>query len=85
MKQGGQQQSPVDDGAVISAGDAMPEDDPNGNVNPEGVFKPRWGPNHIGAKKLATLYSRGEHSFLITLKQKMEKFNEFSLLFAGLH
>ncbi|VDO17971.1 unnamed protein product, partial [Brugia timori] len=43
---------------MISARDAMPEDDPNGNVNPEGVFKPRWGPNHTGAKKLAALYSR---------------------------
>ncbi|VDK75982.1 unnamed protein product [Litomosoides sigmodontis] len=43
---------------MISARDAMPEDDPNGNVNPEGVFKPLWGPHHSGAKKLAALYSR---------------------------
>lgn len=55
------QQSSLPEGEVpISAKDAMPEDDPNGNVNPEGVFKPRWGPHHSGAKKLSALYSRGE-------------------------
>ncbi|VBB32221.1 unnamed protein product [Acanthocheilonema viteae] len=43
---------------VISTRDAIPKDDPNENVNPEGVFKPRWGPHHSGAKKLAALYSR---------------------------
>lgn len=47
-------------GPITSARDAMPEDDPNGNVNPEGVFKPRWGPHHAGAQKLAALYSRGK-------------------------
>lgn len=59
-----QQQSSMRDEAegevMISARDAMPEDDPNGNVNPEGVFKPLWGPHHSGAKKLAALYSRGK-------------------------
>ncbi len=41
-------------------GDAMPEDDPNGNVNNEmGQRLPRWGPQHAGAKELAGMYSRG--------------------------
>jgi len=39
----------------------MPEDDPNGNTSNASTnhthFKPRWGPHHTGAKKLAKLYS----------------------------
>ncbi|EFO22620.2 ubiquitin-conjugating enzyme variant Kua [Loa loa] len=45
------------DKAMTEARNAMPKDDPNENINPEGVFKPRWGRHHAGAKKLAALYS----------------------------
>ena len=43
---------------------SMPEEDPNGNASlapsQEKSFKPRWGPSHKGAKKLAKLYSSSE-------------------------
>ncbi|GIY06536.1 plasmanylethanolamine desaturase [Caerostris extrusa] len=45
--------------------DSMPEDDPNCNSDvikedfkQEDFTKPRWGPNHAGAKELASLYTR---------------------------
>lgn len=42
----------------------MPEDDPNSNsdVIKEDKYytKARWGPNHAGAKELASLYTRGK-------------------------
>ncbi|KAG8198172.1 hypothetical protein JTE90_006921 [Oedothorax gibbosus] len=46
---------------------SMPEDDPNCNsdvikedLEQEDFSKPRWGPNHAGAKELAGLYTRGK-------------------------
>lgn len=39
---------------------SMPEDDPNSNSDPSSAAKPRWGPQHAGAKELAAHYSSGE-------------------------
>lgn len=42
---------------------SMPEGDPNSNtdITKEEEVKPRWGPNHKGAKELANLYSSGRY------------------------
>ncbi|XP_037068122.1 plasmanylethanolamine desaturase-like [Pollicipes pollicipes] len=41
---------------------SMPEGDPNSNtdITKEEENKPRWGPNHKGAKELANLYTSGK-------------------------
>ncbi|RWS01378.1 hypothetical protein B4U79_07663, partial [Dinothrombium tinctorium] len=37
----------------------MPEEDPNRNVClVDADNKPRWGPNHAGARELASLYTK---------------------------
>ncbi|XP_076304729.1 plasmanylethanolamine desaturase 1-like [Tachypleus tridentatus] len=40
---------------------SMPEDDPNSNSDTlqESSVIPRWGPNHAGAKELASYYTKG--------------------------
>ncbi|RWS26592.1 hypothetical protein B4U80_04350 [Leptotrombidium deliense] len=38
---------------------SMPEEDPNRNVClVDADNKPRWGPNHAGARELASLYTK---------------------------
>ena len=45
----------------LLSSNSMLEDDPNDNnaTNEEEKTKPRWGPNHKGARELAGLYSTG--------------------------
>jgi ubiquitin-conjugating enzyme E2 variant len=42
---------------------SMLEDDPNDNcaLSQEDHSKPRWGPQHKGARELANLYSTGKN------------------------
>lgn len=46
---------------------SMPEDDPNSNSVDE-LSSPRWGPQHAGARELASMYNRGEYSMYKLLK-----------------
>ena len=43
---------------VLVAKNSMPEDDPNGNTLHD-AREIRWGPQHAGAKLLASQYTRG--------------------------
>jgi len=44
---------------VLVAKNSMPEDDPNGNTLHD-AREIRWGPQHAGAKLLASQYTQGE-------------------------
>ena len=43
---------------VLLDKNCMPEDDPNGNILHD-AHDIRWGPQHAGAKVLASQYTRG--------------------------
>lgn len=43
---------------ILVAKNSMPEDDPNGNTLHD-AREIRWGPQHAGAKLLASQYTRG--------------------------
>ena len=49
---------------------AMAEEEPNQNVpdNGSSEMKPRWGPQHAGAKELASQYTFGSSSFLLNIE-----------------
>lgn len=45
---------------------SMSEEDPNKNIQyseGEAVRRPRWGPEHAGAKELASKYTAGKNWF----------------------
>ncbi len=49
---------------------SMSEEDPNQNFTgsePQEVDKPRWGPQHAGAKQLAAQYTNGLYSLSFSL------------------
>lgn len=43
---------------ILVARNSMPEDDPNGNTLHD-AREIRWGPQHAGAKLLASQYTKG--------------------------
>ncbi len=43
---------------ILVAKNSMPEDDPNGNTLHD-AREIRWGPQHAGAKLLASQYTKG--------------------------
>jgi ubiquitin-conjugating enzyme E2 variant len=49
---------------ILVAKNSMPEDDPNGNTLHD-AREIRWGPQHAGAKLLASQYTQGKtrHTF----------------------
>ena len=61
----------------------MPEEDPNGNAGvvflSEQPFKPRWGPSHKGARKLAKLYSSSKNNN--TRRENKENYQHFMLIY----
>lgn len=48
---------------VLVAKNSMPEDDPNGNTLHD-AREIRWGPQHAGAKLLASQYTQGKNKEL---------------------
>ena len=65
----------VDD-EILHAKNSMPEDDPNGNTLHD-AREIRWGPQHAGAKLLASQYTKG--------KQFVIENNDFKVLFRKTH
>ena len=45
---------------ILVAKNSMPEDDPNGNTLHD-AREIRWGPQHAGAKLLASQYTKGKN------------------------
>ena len=52
-----------EDEDTLVAKNSMPEDDPNGNTLHD-AREIRWGPQHAGAKLLASQYTKGKCSRL---------------------
>ena len=67
MQEGESESFPSDKSPKEILTNSMPEGDPNSNtdITKEEENKPRWGPNHKGAKELANLYSSGKYIFVL--------------------
>ena len=63
---------------------SMPEGDPNSNtdITKEEEKKPRWGPNHKGAKELANLYSSGRVPHFDFSRKRQAKINQLVIVMA---
>ena len=67
--------APLDDAGITNADDiivdknSMPEDDPNGNTLHD-AHEIRWGPQHAGAKLLASQYTRGKQEECLACSQE---------------
>lgn len=54
---------------MLVAKNSMPEDDPNGNTLHD-AREIRWGPQHAGAKLLASQYTKGNYEKQTITKHK---------------
>lgn len=59
------------DEEILHAKNSMPEDDPNGNTLHD-AREIRWGPQHAGAKLLASQYTKGKYLILPSIDRSID-------------